>query len=121
MRKRSPGQCFVTTHDLGAFREHISSNDEDSVPIGWFRGHTKIGSVLEVKVTNHSLKNDGSHSWIVISRGMNKYVEELYEENGDSIHYEEMATGMSKPLRQNTRGPSSPPSQSFSMTFVPND
>ena len=47
-----------------------------------------MGPVLEVKVAYHSyqyglevrvksLENDRCHSWIVISRGMNKYVEEL--------------------------------------------
>ena len=34
-------------------------------------------------------------------RGMNKYVDELPEANGESIHFEEMVTGMDNPLRQN--------------------
>ena len=45
----------------------------------------KLAQVLEVKDTYHhgiefrvqSLKNDGSQSWIVIIRCMNKYVDEL--------------------------------------------
>ena len=28
-------------------------DDEDSVLVGWIRGHTKIGPVREVRVTNH--------------------------------------------------------------------
>ena len=51
--------------------------DEDSIPTGWIRGHTKMGPVREVEATYHleqygievrdeSLKNDGSLSWIVI-------------------------------------------------------
>ena len=46
---------------------------------GWIRGHTKIGPVREVRVTNHleqdgiesqvkSFKNDGAVSWIAIFR-----------------------------------------------------
>ena len=33
------------------------------------------------------MQNDGSQSWIVISRGMNRYVTVFAEENGKSIHY----------------------------------
>ena len=67
-------------------------DDKRSKPKGWIRGNTKIGPVLEVKVTNYlerdgievkigSMQNDGSQSWIVISRGIIKYVTELPEEN----------------------------------------
>ena len=71
----------------GSCREYTSPrNDERSTPKGWIRGDTNIGP-LEVKVTYHlyqygieinidSMKNDGSQSWIVISRGMNKYVDD---------------------------------------------
>ena len=82
-----------------------------------------FGPVLEVKVTYHSYqngieagvdfqKNDASHSRIVISRGMNMYVEELYEENEESIHYEE------EPVATKHKGQPSPPSHSFSKMFV---
>ena len=75
----------------------------DIVTKGCIRGHLKNGPVLEVKVTYHlyqygmkikvnSVKNDGSQSWIVISRGINKYVEDLAEESGKSVHCEEMVT-----------------------------
>ena len=45
------------------------------------------------------MKNDGS-SWIVISRGMNKEVEEIYQEKGESSYHEEMAnsSGIGKPI-----------------------
>ena len=54
--------------------------------------------VLEVNVTNHleryakevkidSTQNDGSQSWIVISRGVDKYETEHPEENEKPIHY----------------------------------
>ena len=102
----SPGPCFVTIHDpddgfgggAGARRGYtLPRDDEYSVPEGWIGGHTKIGPVLEVRVTYHldrhgievqvkSLKDDGFLSWIVISRGTNKYMEEMYEEKGESFY-----------------------------------
>ena len=58
-----------------------------------FVENTKIGPTLEVTVTYHqgygieiridSLQNDGSQSWVVIRRGMNKYVTEMSEGNGE--------------------------------------
>ena len=38
------------------------------------------------------MNNDGSQSWNVICRRMNKYVNELLEENVKSFHYEEVTT-----------------------------
>ena len=52
----------------------------------------------------NSLKNDGSQSWIVICRGMSKYVDELREENGESIYYEEMDTVTEKPVATKQKG-----------------
>ena len=64
---------------LGACREHTPPRDEDfPLPVG-SEGHTKIGPVREVRVTNHleqdgiesqvkSFKNDGAVSWIAIFR-----------------------------------------------------
>ena len=107
----------MTIHDMddgfgndGVCREYtLPRSDENYTPKGWIRGETKIGPVLEVKVTHHlyqdgmeirvrSLKNDGSQSWVVICRGMNEYVDELNEENGKSHHYEELVTCMEKPV-----------------------
>ena len=48
----------------------------------------------------------GSQSWIVISRGMNKYVTELLEEGGQSIHDEEAALGAEKTRCDKTTGTS---------------
>ena len=60
MRKISP-RHFVTIRDLddGCFRRCWSMSrihtrdDEESVPVGWIRGHTKIGPLRGVKVTYH--------------------------------------------------------------------
>ena len=54
---------------------------------------------------------------------MNKYVEEIYEERGESVHHEEMATGsgIGKPIATKQKGQSSPQSYLVSELFVPID
>ena len=58
----------------------LPRDDQDSEPLGWIRGHTKIGPVRRVRVTCcldqygmeiqvPSMSKNGSYSWIVISRG----------------------------------------------------
>ena len=114
--KVSPGQCFVTIHDIelagfgcaGSCREYTSLRDDKrSNPKGWIRGNTEIGPVLKVKATNYlervgievkigSMRNDGSQSWIVISRGIDKYVTVLPEENEKPIHNKEVASSAGK-------------------------
>ena len=92
----------------------------------------KIGPVLEIKVTYHlyrygveirfdSMKNDGSQSWIVISRSMNKQVNELPEGNGKSILYEEVVTGKGRPFATKQKEQSTPPLPSLSTMVVPID
>ena len=67
------------------------------------RGDTKIGPVLEVKIRKQrdrrgiaikidSMHKDGTQSWIVFSRRVDKYVTELSEENKKPIHYEEASS-----------------------------
>ena len=86
--------------------------------------------MLEVKVTNYlkrygievkidSMQNDGTLSWIVISRGINKYVTELPEENGKPSHHEEVALGAGKPVA--TEQQFTPSSASSSPTIMPID
>ena len=92
----------------------------------------KTWPVLDVKVTNYmervgieiktdSLQTDGSRSWIVISRGINKYVTELPEENEKPIHYEEVTpvAGELVATKQQEQFISS--SSSFSTTVMPID
>ena len=57
----------------------------------------------------------------MICRGRNKYVGKLHEENGASIHYEEMATGSgtAKPVATKQKGQSNPPPPAFSKMYVP--
>ena len=139
IRKVSRGQHFVAVHDrqlaglrcAGSCREYTSPrDDEGSEAKAWTRGGTKIGTVLEVKVTNHkerygkeikidSKQNDGTQSWTVISRGINKYVTELPEENKKPIHYEEVATGAGQLAAMKQKEQFIPSSSSSSSTIMP--
>ena len=82
-RKISSGPYFVTIHDLddgfgGGAR--ACRDDGYSIPEGWIRGHTKIGPVREVRVTNHleqcGIETDPSRG-LSSPEAMNKYVAEL--------------------------------------------
>ena len=86
-----------------AENKHTSPrSDERSTPKGWIRGNAKIGPVLEVNGyvsiwnwnKNWCMKNDGSQSWIAISRAMNK----LPQETAKSIHYEEVTAVTGRPV-----------------------
>ena len=52
---------------------------------------------------------------------MNKYVDELHEENEKSIHHEDMVSGTEKPVETKQKGQPTPPLPSFSKIFVPID
>ena len=63
----------------------LKSDSISSEPIGWIRGNTKIGPVLEVttsysqgkcgvEIRIESVNKDNSHSWVRISHGLNKFV-----------------------------------------------
>ena len=67
------------------------------------------------------MKNDRSQSWIVISRRLNKYVNELPEENGKSFPYEEAVTVTERPVATKQKEPSTPPLPSLSRIVVPID
>ena len=68
-----------------------------------------MGPVLEVKLTNYverygieveinSMPNDRTQSWIVINRGIKKYVTELPDENEKFTHCEEVPSSSGKPV-----------------------
>ena len=91
-------QYFETLDDAelaklgGSCRKYTSPRDDQSSTVkGWIRGDTKIGPVLEVAVSCQegryvieirikSSLDDGSHSWIMIVNGLNKYVTEMSKE-----------------------------------------
>ena len=93
----SQRQFFVSIPDVqlegngstGSCRESSYPRSDDRCqPKGLIRGNTKIGPVLEVMVAKlfdryglenkiGSMQEDGTQSWMVISRGVDKYVTEL--------------------------------------------
>ena len=83
-----------------ACREYTLPRDEGtSKPKGWIRGNTKIGPVLEVttcclqgkygvEIRFKSVNKDNSHSWVGISRGLNKLVTNLNNKDQDDNEQE---------------------------------
>ena len=76
--KSSSGGNLVLANLDGSFREYT-------------RGNTKIIPILhvtvsylqvryEIEIRINSLCGDGSHSWVMIGTGLNKYVTEMSEE-----------------------------------------
>ena len=89
------------------------------------RGNTKIGPVSEVKITKQcdrrgiaikidSMQKDGTQSWRVFSRRVDKYVTELSEENKKPIHFEEASSSTGQPVAMEQRQQLIPSSSSSS-------
>ena len=96
------GQYFVT-RDAGEFqqtiacREHtLPREDKASQPKGWIRGNMRIGLVLEVttsfqhfkygiEIRIESVNKDNSHSWVRISYGAVKYVNDSIKDDTENL------------------------------------
>ena len=65
-----------------------------------------------------SIRSQGHVSLVSV---WNKYVDELLEENGKSIHCEEMVTGTERPVATKQKEQSTPPLFSLSTMVVPID
>ena len=103
MRVFEVGQYFVT-RDTGDFRQFQSvacreytlpRDDQASQPKGWIQGNMRIGPVLEVttsfqhfkygiEIRIKSVNEDDSHSWVRISYGTVKYVNDFIEDNTEN-------------------------------------
>ena len=100
-------------------------------PKGFIRGNTNIGPVLEVPVTKHfdrygteinigSMMTDGTQSWVVINRDIDKYVTELALAHTKPIHYDAASTSTEKPVAMSQRREQlKAPSSSLSMSAAP--
>ena len=104
------GQYFKANHDVDdgfggttrACREYtLPCDHQDSEHNAWICGHTRVGPVLQVKVfcclhrfrieiQASSTSRDGSNSWIITSRGPNRYIEESYHDPDNSPENREM-------------------------------
>ena len=101
MRFVEVGQYFVT-RDAGEFQQTVACreytlprDDQASEPKGWIGGNTRIGPVLEVTTSSQhfkygieirieSVNKDNSHSWVRISYGTVKYVNDSIEDNTEN-------------------------------------
>ena len=96
------GQYFVTRNDSAflhtvACREYtLPRDDPASEPKGWIRGNTRIGPILEVttsfqhfkfgvEVRIESVNEDNSQSWVRISYGTIRYVNNYIKYNTQSL------------------------------------
>ena len=96
------GQYFVTRNaseflHTVACREYTFPRDEPaSEPKGWIRGNTRIGPILEVttsfqhfkfgvEVRIQSVNEDNSHSWVRISYGTVRYVNNYIKYDTQSL------------------------------------
>ena len=104
MRVVEVGQYFVTK-DTGDFRQFQSvacreytlpRDDRASQPKGWIQGNIRIGPVLEVTASSQhfkygielrikSVNQDDSHSWVRISYGTVKYVNDSIEDDTEHL------------------------------------
>ena len=102
MRVVEVGQYFVT-RDAGEFKQTVACreytlprDDKDSQPKGWIRGNMRIGPVLEVttsfqhfkygiEIRIKSVNQDDSHSWVRISYGTVKYVNDSIEDDTENL------------------------------------
>ena len=101
MRVVEVGQNFVT-RDAGEFQQTVACreytlprDDKASQPKGWIRGNMRIGPVLEVttsfqhfkygiEIRINSVNQDDSHSWVRISYGTVKYVNDFIKDDRKS-------------------------------------
>ena len=80
-----------------ACREYtLPRDDQASQPKGWIQGNMRIGHVLEVttsfqhlkygiEVRIESVNKDDSHSWVRISYGTVKYVNDSIEDDTENL------------------------------------
>ena len=87
---------------------------EVMISTGLIRGNRKIGQGLDVWVSHRlyrsgneirvvSIKNDGSQSCIVLSKGMNKHVDKFHEENDEYRQLPKMMEDQYGELREQER------------------
>ena len=99
---RDAGELFRDTGDFRQFqtvacREYtLPRDDQASQPKGWIRGNVRIGPVLEVttsfqhfkygiEIRIKSVNIDNSHSWVRISYGTVKYVNDSIEDDTENL------------------------------------
>ena len=142
MRVVEVGQYFVTK-DTGcltqfrsiACREYTLPQDNSaSQPRGWIQGNVRIGPVLKVttsfqhfkygiEIRIKSMNQDDSHSWVRISYGSVKYVNDSIEDNTENLadsQEEESAPTSSSVVAARSKAKAKPqPRESTGTTTIP--
>ena len=140
MRVVEVGQYFVT-RDAGEFQQTVACreytlprDDKASQPKGWIRGNMRIGPVLEVttsfqhfkygiEIRIKSMNQDNSHSWVRISYGTVKYVNDSIEDNtenpADSQEEESVQTSSSVVAARSKAKAKPQPRESTGATTIP--
>ena len=135
------GQYFVTRNASEfllrsvACREYtLPRDDPASEPKGWIQGNTRIGPILEVttsfqhfkfgvEVRIQSMKEDNSHSWVRISYGTVRYVNNYIKYNTQSLaspQEEEAVPANSEVIAARSKAKAKPqPRESSGTTTIP--
>ena len=142
MRVVEVGQYFVTrdTDDIRQFqsvacREYtLPRDDQASQPKGWIQGNMRIGLVLEVttsfqhfkygiEIRIESVNQVDSHSWVRISYGTVKHVNDSIEDNtenlADSQEEESVQTSSSVVAARSKAKAKPQPRESTGATTIP--
>ena len=142
MRVVEVGQDFMTkdTDDFRQFRSvpcreyTLPRDDSASQPKGWIQGNMRIGPVLEVttsfqhfkfgvEVRIQSMKEDNSHSWVRISYGTVRYVNNYIKYNTQSLaspQEEEAEPAISEVIAAGSKAKAKPqPRESIGTTTIP--
>ena len=142
MRVVEVGQYFVTK-DTGDFRQihsvacreyTLPRDDQSSQPKGWIQGNMRIGPVLEVttsfqhfkygiEIRIKSVNQDDSHSWVRISYGtvryVNDYIKHDTENPADSQEEESLQTSSSVVAARSKAKAKPQPRDSTGITTIP--
>ena len=140
MRVVEVGQYFVT-RDAGEFQQTVACrectlprDDKASQPKGWIRENVRIGPVLEVttsfqhfkygiEIRIKSVNQDDSHSWVRISYGTVKYVNDSIEYDTENLadpQEEESVPTSSGVVAARSKAKAKPqPIESTGMTTIP--
>ena len=140
MRVVEVGQYFVTG-DAGEFKQTVACreytlprDDQGSQPKGWIQGNMRTGRVLEVttsfqhfkygiEIRIESVNKDNSHSWVRISYGTVKYVNDSIEDDteilADSQEEEDVPTSSGVVAARSKAKEKPQPRESTGTTTIP--
>ena len=132
---------YSMTKDTGNFRQFqtvacreytLPRDDKASPPKGWMQGNVRIGLVLEVttsfqhfkyEIRIKSVNQDDSHSWVRISYGTVKYVNDSFEDDtenlADSQEKESVQTSSSVVAARSKAKAKPQPMESSGTTTIP--